>query len=128
MDIKEQFDIEFDNAFHWQKLVTKRCKDLQVDLEMTAEFLVGPLYNILKYGNCDYIFKKDEKRFPGVATVEDFRLWAMQLAEEYRKGVEGFLALNSTEAADQAKLLEKAIAMHRVAELAYQIQKEQGKE
>ena len=128
MNIQEQFKIEFDNAFHWLKLATDRAKDLQVDLVITNEALAGPLYSILTNGNCNYVFKDDEKRFPGVATVEEFRSWATQLAEKYRKGVEDFEVSNETEARDRAKLLEKAIAMHRAAELAYQIQKEQGKQ
>jgi hypothetical protein len=126
MNIQEQFKIEFENAFRWLKLATERGKDLQVDLVMTNEALAGPLYSILTDGNCNYVFKDSEKRFPGVTTVEDFRAWSFQLAEKYRKGVEAFQTSNSAEAADREQLLEKAIAMHRVAELAYQIQKEQA--
>lgn len=126
MNIQEQFNIEFDNAFDWLKLATERAKDLQGDLEIISDALAGPLYSILIYGNCNYVFKDDEKRFSGVTTIEDFRSWAVQLAEEYRKGVEGFETSDSAEAEDRAKLMKKAIAMHRATELAYQIQKKQG--
>jgi len=123
MDIQEQFKIEFNNAFQWLKLATERAKDLQVDLVMINEALAGPLFSILNDGNCNYVFENGEKRFPGVVTVEDFRSWAIQLAEKYRQGVEDFEALDSAETKDQEKLLEQALAMYRVAELAYQIQK-----
>ncbi len=128
MDIQEQFKLEFDNAFPKLRLATERAKDLRVDLETISDGLAGPLYSILVRGNCDYIFEDTKGRFPGVSTVDDFRLWAVQHAEKYRKGVEGFEASDSAEAADRAILWEKAIAMHRVAELGYQIQKEHGKQ
>ncbi len=121
MNIQEQFKIEFENAFRRLVLATERGKDLQVDLLMTNETLAGPLYSILTTGNCNYVFKDGEKRFSGVTTVEDFHAWSVQLAEKYRKGIEAFQASNSAEAADRERLLEKATAMHRVAELAYQI-------
>jgi len=105
MNTNERFKIEFDNAFHWLKLATDRAKDLQVDLILTSDALAGPLYSILTNGNCNYVFDENEKRFPGVLTVEDFRSWAVQLAEEYRKGVEDFNASDIAKAADRAKLL-----------------------
>ncbi len=124
MNIHEKFKLEFDNAFQQLALSTERAKDLQVDLEITSDNLAGPLYSILTGGNCNYIF--DEKRFSGVIPIEDFRSWVSQLAEEYRMGVVDFETSNLEEAADRERLLEKANAMHRVAELAYQIQKQQG--
>jgi hypothetical protein len=83
MNIQELFKIEFDNAFHWLKLATDRAKDLQVDLEITGDALAGPLYSILTHGIA-IRFKNSEKN-SGVTTVEDFRSWATQLAEKYRK-------------------------------------------
>lgn len=85
MNIREQFKIEFDHAFNWLKLSSERGKDLQVDLVLIIDALGGPLYSILKSGNYDFVFQNGEKRFPGVTTIEDFRAWGIQLAQEYKK-------------------------------------------
>jgi hypothetical protein len=124
MNIREQFKIEFDSAFNWLKLSSERGKDLQVDLVLINDALGGPLYSILKSANYDFVFQNGHTRFPGVTTIEDFRAWGIQLAQEYKKGVEDFETSNAEEEADRRKLLEQADAMHRAAELAYQIQKE----
>jgi hypothetical protein len=84
--------------------VTDRARGLQVDLVPTSDALAGPLYSILTKGNCENVFEHDEKRFPGVTTVEDFRSWAL-LAEEYKISVEGFEASAPVEIEDCTNLL-----------------------
>jgi hypothetical protein len=125
MNIQEQFKAEFDKAFRWLELATDRARALQDDLEWTSELLEGPLYNILTKGNCNYIFRDMKWKFHGVRTVEDFRRWVAGLAGDFRKVVEGFEVAEPAEVEDRARLLEKAEAMQRAAELAYQIQNEQ---
>ncbi|HNB55318.1 MAG TPA: hypothetical protein PK530_25430 [Anaerolineales bacterium] len=123
MELTEQFSLIFDVAFKKPKLKTTRVRHLWVDLILVNEWLSGPLYNLLTTGDFDYIFTNQDGQFPGVKTVDDFRVWAVNLAEEYKQGVMDFSPSNSDEVEDQAKLLEIAQAMHQAAELAYQIQK-----
>ena len=120
---------KFNEAFEQPKLAADRVWNLWVDLEITSDLLAGPLYNISTKGNCDYIYTDQDGRFPGVKTADDFRKWALRLAEEYRQGVDKFVPANPDEAGDRERLLRKAEAMRQAAELAFQIQKarENGK-
>ncbi len=128
MNILTEFQSMFWTGFKAPELKSDRVRDLLVDLEIVSDALAGPLYTIYKDGNCDYVFRDREGRFPGVSDANTFRSWALGVAERYRRAVLAFAPVDNTETADQAVLLDQADRMRELADLAWRVQTEREQE
>ncbi len=122
MKIK-QFRERFRSGFSKPKLHAERIWEFYTDLEIVADALAGPFYTISIRGNCDYVYRDKEGRFPGVTNADTFRKWALNLAEKYKKEVGVFISENETEESGRKELLKRANTMIELVEFAYQIQK-----
>lgn len=101
---------------------SKRYEEVWQDLELTSDYLAGPLYSIYEQGECDYVFT-DRVRFPTISNPEDFLTWCLASSNEYREGVLKAGVGDEAEKADQAFLLNQASAMERLSRMAYKIVK-----
>lgn len=111
------------SAFQRPKLNSPRFNDLWLDLEGISDWLSGPLYSIFSNGNCDYVFKDKEGRFPGVTSPESFLVWENNLLTSYRKGILNKKPTGFGEEADYQVLYQQTEVMEVLVNLAYEIQK-----
>ncbi len=120
----DQFQKAFDEGFNAPSFKSERVFELWVDLEIISDALAGPLYSIKTNGNCNYVYKDKENRFPGVTNAITFRKWANNLASEYKNKLLEFKPFGDIEEIEHGMLLKKADTMQKAADLAFQIQKE----
>ena len=119
----EQFRELYWIGFANPKIKVNRVWQLFTKLEIIADCLGGPLYNVYEKGNCDYVYRDNESRFPRVTNADTFRNWALDLVAKYRKGIEAFVPENQAEEIGRNILLQKAEFLAELVELAYQILK-----
>jgi hypothetical protein len=117
----EQFQKTFDEGFNAPSFKSERVFELWGDLEIISDALAGPLYSIKTNGNCNYVYKDKEKRFPGVTNASTFRKWAINLVSEYKKELLEFKPSGDIEEIEHKMLLKKSDLMQKAADLAFQI-------
>src|SRR5688572_3138936 len=104
MNELEQFKKLFWDAFHRPKLESEKFLELWGSLEPENELLAGPLYAIYSNGNCDYLFK-DQDRFPEINNVDDFLDFCTSHIHTYHDAVQAGEATNDVEKRDKQLLL-----------------------
>ena len=114
----EGFARGFDAAFDRPDLESEAGFDLWADLELTSDWLAGPMYNVLTDGNHDYVYGDPDGRFPGVTDAASFREWALDLGWEYLAGVAKFEPVSDAERSDKDVLVAKGNAMLALVDLA----------
>lgn len=107
-DASPEYRAAFDAAFSWPKVETERGKELRIDLEVIADALAGPMYQVLTFGNHDYVYTDREGRFPGVIDSASFRAWAIAIANRYRERVTEFEPETLEEKRDRDDFVKKA--------------------
>ena len=121
----ERFKKLFDETFYNKpKLQTDKFYDIWFDLELQRDWLCGPLYSIYTSGNCDYVFKDKDGRFPEVIDLESFLKWCIELVQKYQSQVINIQTTTSQESEDKEIILQHAQKMKDLSRLAYEIQKE----
>ena len=122
----ERFRELFWQGFGAPALKTDWGRDVYADVYPASDSLAGPLYAIVTYGNCEYVFAPSETRFPGVHDADSFLNWCLELVEDYRGPIFGHQPQNEMEYADREYLLAQGDVMEQLARLAHTILKQQG--
>jgi len=123
MGTLEEFRAQFWPVTRRPKTHTERFGNVRDELELVSDALAGPLFEIFKEGECDYVFR-DPSTFPTIHDPESFLSWCLSLADEYRQGALKEKPSNEEEKADQERMLEVARGMERLSRMAFQIVKQ----
>lgn len=124
MDEMNIYKNSFWNVFNKLKLNSKKYKDVWPDLDSINDWLAGPLYSIYEHGNCDYVYEKNDGRFPEVNNPDDFLQWSLNLLQKYKDIIDKIEAQNENEINDRILLYGRVSELERLLTLAYGIQKE----
>ncbi|MCI0662794.1 MAG: hypothetical protein L0220_17135 [Acidobacteria bacterium] len=84
--------------------------------------LAGPFY-MRCIGNCDYVFRKGEERFPGVYDASSFKQWCLAVIENGRQKAREIEISTEKEKQDEITLLKKLDEMINTTERAFEVLK-----
>jgi hypothetical protein len=117
-DLSHAFDAAFIYpiaAYRWN---TKRARSHWIDLEHWRDALAGPIWAIVKKGECAYVYTRDDEYFAGVNEPAALRARLRQWHDKLIAGLERFQAASPAEVADLASMQQLVCAMWAVAERA----------
>lgn len=111
MNRLDDFRLNFSDAFSLPELKSTHYDDLFGELEITSEYLAGPMHSIFKRGNCKYVFNSTNTAFKDITNPDDLLTWFQSLVKEYRDLILSVEPHTAYEVLDRDHLLLKAEKM-----------------
>lgn len=122
-DLGSQFDAAFLSPFTRYAWQSRRARSCWMELQGYQDALAGPIYSVLKSGNCAYIYALENAYFSGVRDPDTLharlRYWHSKLIA----GLDDFVPRDEAEQVDLAAMREFARKTWFVAEKAIDIER-----
>src|SRR5215510_10691378 len=112
------FGIAYESSFTQPHFNTDTFLIIWIVMELK---LAGPFFNMRSKGNCDYVFRKGEERFPGVCDASSFKQWCLAVIEDARRKVQEAAISTEKEYQDKVTLLMKIDEIMKTTELAFKV-------
>ncbi|MDC7677391.1 hypothetical protein [Asticcacaulis machinosus] len=106
--------------YAWQ---SERGRSCWIDLEIWQDALAGPIYNIIKDGNCAYVYTRNDDYFAGVNDATTLYDKLQQWHGKLDAGLDSFIPTTHAEEIDLTAMRQFASKMWAVAEKAIEIER-----
>jgi len=122
-DLAAKYDAAFIFPFAKHSWKTRRAESCWVDLEGWIDHLAGPVSNIVKYGDCAYVYTRNDKFISGINNPTELYAWFRRGYEGLIAGLNDFVPSSREEEADLASMHQFAAEIWVVVEQAIEIER-----
>jgi hypothetical protein len=119
--LENQFNAAFylPAKFNWK---SKRALFHWIDREHLQDYLAGPIYKIVNYGGCDYVYGREDDYFRDIDNPAALRNRLRQWHSQMVGIIDSFTPTSSAEAADLVSMRQFASDIGNVVEAACDIE------
>ncbi|WP_443747159.1 hypothetical protein [Asticcacaulis solisilvae] len=121
--LKADFDAAFVFPHTTRRWKSERGRDYWIDLQIWKDALAGPVYNIVKYGNCAYVYSRDDVYFHDVENPDQLRVRLREWYCRLTAVLDEFVPDDQAEQEDLAVLRQITTRIWAVVESAVEIER-----
>ncbi|AWI87184.1 hypothetical protein C0214_01720 [Methylobacterium sp. DM1] len=122
-DLRASYDAAFIFPFARYAWKSRRARSYWIDLALLQDALAGPVSNIIKEGDCAYVYAGDDDYFVGVKDPASLRARLQRWHGELVAGLEKFVPTSEAEASDLTSMRRFASEIWAVTEKAIDIER-----